>query len=212
MERIARIHCVHGHLWIAENLTPFKQRGKTYYACRLCNNARSRGKRVRDPKRAPSPLKTECRIGHPFVEENIIRVGSRRECRTCRIVRQIQKQAARRLKELRWLNGPCVVVPSDAPAYGSGSRPTPWKSLERIEHGPRRRRFNPWTRSFESKWIEPPIWQEILRQSRPTPAELRYTTRCAKSRQRTRRWRARNASTTNAAGLRNRPLDCRGAS
>jgi hypothetical protein len=113
--------------------------------------------------------RTHCKRGHPLVEENVIRVGPKqhRRCRTC----QIAKQAERRLRELRWLNGPRVVV-SAMPAHDIwGPRVLPWSKLDAIEHGPRRR-FNPWARSFESPFTPPALWQEIFAQVRPTPAEM----------------------------------------
>src|SRR6266852_1191517 len=113
--------------------------------------------------------RTHCKHGHPLDEASIICVGIRRQCRACWILRQIEIIAARKLRETRWLNAPPIEV-APMSAYRSGSRPKPWTEIERTEHGPRRRRFDAWVRSFEERWKEPKCWQEILRHQRPTPA------------------------------------------
>jgi hypothetical protein len=42
--------------------------------------------------------------------------------------------------------------------------------------------------------VEPPVWQEILRQSRPTVYDLRWLCRKVFAKARTRKWRARQAA------------------
>ncbi len=192
-----RTHCKHGHRRIAENLVSIKARGKFYLTCRLCINARSRNRKTKLRLPAPlSPLPSSlppfCKHGHPLNgEADIVRVGAKRQCWACTVIRQREMQAARELREIRWLNGPSAEVAS-IPAWGSSSRVTAWRSHEKRLHGTGNRRVhNPWNSAFESPWQEPECWQEILQQSRPTPAEERWLRARACINERARRWRKR---------------------
>ncbi|SRR6266851_4500412 len=141
----------------------------------------------RDQRRAERERKAAlCKNGlHPISFS--VRKSRYRRCSLCKA----EERAALELSELRWLNGPCAEA-SSIPAWGAGDKISAWQPHEKRLHGTRNRKIhNPWNSAFESPWQEPECWQEILQQSRPTPAEERWLRARACINERARRWRKR---------------------
>lgn len=157
--------CKYGHPRNARN---------TYFAgtgcnrmCRLCRDARKRGILV---ERKPSKYRaTKCGRGHEYLPCDDFYPASYRLSakgqRLC-LICESQKVHAKRLADLRWLNGPAIEIAPLRSKLPRG-KVSQWTPGERSEYdsGGRRRR-NPWSTHFATPFIEPPAWQEILRLGR----------------------------------------------
>lgn len=102
--------CIHGHPFDEKN-TIRRRNGNRY--CKTCSNEWNAGKRERyglPPKRPPASVarrahvnpntvKTHCKYGHPFTEENCyIYPNGNRQCLTCK--RRYLREAQRKQKSL----------------------------------------------------------------------------------------------------------------
>lgn len=77
-------HCKNGHELTPENTRLDNSKtGGAFRSCRVCD--RDRKRRIYIPKegRGPNGLKTHCKHGHEFTEENTRKAGGERKCRAC---------------------------------------------------------------------------------------------------------------------------------